>query len=149
MARQHQLSLPTTPVEFTVDSDPVYDLLLTEVRLVFVALSFDFSGASFGSGGSELTNGVLIEVTSDGITTELGNLKVNEDVLLLPVRSDVILGQGGNEDVMALSIDLGGVVALRANTSDKVKVTIRDDLTVGSRQIAYFEFSAFGIKRSL
>ena len=133
-----------TPVPFFVNADPTDDIVLSEVRFVLTSISLDWGGVHFGKGGGTLPNGVLIEITSGGVLTTFGNVTLNEEILMLPVRNDVLLGQGGNRDVIALSIDLGGQLTLDGGSGDNVTVTIRDNLTTGARDINYFKFAAFG-----
>jgi len=131
---------------FKVDADSTKDILLTEIRILMTAGIIEMNSVSFGKGGGSLTNGILIEVTSGGVTTEIGNIKINEDILMLPVRNDVLFNQVPLNDVLALSMDFGGVVKLVAGSGDNVKITVRDDLTGGVRGIEYFKSAAYGVK---
>jgi hypothetical protein len=134
-----------TPVEFFIDPHPTKDIVLAELRLLMSAGAIEMDGDSFGKGGGALPNGVLIEYVDDGVITDLGNLTVNEEILMLPVRSDVLLNTASANDVLALSFDLAGVLSLHAaHPTDRIRVVVRDDLTTGARGLNYFKFAAFG-----
>lgn len=135
-----------TPTVFFVGADPTNDIVLAEVRLLLSAQALAFDNASFGKGGGALPNGCLIEIVDDAVTTEIGNLTLNEEILMLPVRNDVLLDRASSDGVLALSIDFGNQVVLTAGSGDLVRVTIRDNLTGGNQGLHYFKFSAFGTK---
>lgn len=137
----------STPTDFTLEADSLKDIVLTEIRYTMTTLSFNWGGTHFGKGGGVLANGILIDIFIDGVTTEIGTIMINEDLLMLPARNDVLLGQSGNKDVLAMSVDLGGLVVLAKGTSDRVRVRIQDDLTSGARDINYLRFAGFGSKQ--
>lgn len=136
-----------TPQVFYLGTDPIKNTTLTEVRFTFTCLSIGWGGTDFGKGGGALTQGVKIElITNNGVYVDFGTIKVNEEFLMLPVRTSVVLDQSGNRDVLALSIDLGGLAILRAGTDDRIQITVQDNLTGGTRDINFFKFAAYGVK---
>ena len=58
---------------------------------------------------------------------------------------DFNISQAGSTDVMAALLPFGGNVVLEAGSSDKVVVTINDDLTVGARGITYLSGTLYGV----
>jgi len=133
-----------TPDVYTYDADSVDDIIINELRLVmsFSELKFASSG-SFGDGAS-LTNGVLIEVTSGGVTAQLANVKQNEEFLLFPSPS-VLLNTSGGEDVFVVSFPLG--ITLASGTGDNIKVTIRDDISSGAKSLNFFQGAISGARQ--
>jgi hypothetical protein len=135
-----------TPTVFTLPADVTNDIVLTELRLVISGSGFDWNGGTFGNGGGVLTNGVLIELDIGGVVTEITNLKINEDLLLVPVRTDVVVDQVSASGVVALSVDFGSGVTLTAGSADEIRSTVRDDLTTGPRALNFFQMVGFGSK---
>jgi hypothetical protein len=135
------------PIVFTLPADATDDIVLTELRLVISAGGFNWDGTTFGNGGGALTNGVLIELDLGGTVTEIVNLQINEDLLLVPVRTDVVVDQIAATAVIALSVDFGSGITLTAASADEVRSTIRDDLTSGPRSLNFFEMVGFGSKQ--
>lgn len=135
----------STPVIFSYNAEATYDVQLTSLRLVFSAAFFDFIGASFGKGGGALSNGIEVKITANNgdFVSTMAVLKVNEDFLRLLEFS---ISQSGSTDVMAASVVFGGRILLKSGSSDKVEVTINDNLTAGSRGIYYFTANAYGIQ---
>jgi len=136
-------------VEFTFDADDTYDTELYELRFILGTQDILFDGVSFGSLTS-LTNGVLIEITADGTTTEIANIQSNEDLLMFPTPANYLLNNTGPKDILVMGISLGGAPVLRAGSDDKIKVTIRDKLDGGGvTSIATFRAQVFGLKKAV
>jgi hypothetical protein len=133
----------STPAEFKYNADPIKDIRLSELRLVLVANSLSFIGSRFGA-ISALTNGVKIEVKSNGVLTTLATLNINEDFLLFHSTNAILVNESGPKDVIAAGYLLGGAVVLKAGTDDYLGVVIRDNLTHPS--FAYFQATGYGIK---
>ena len=133
----------TSPQTFTLTSDPDYDIFLYEVRFVFSAEQFKFDGQSFGPLPS-LTNGVSVEITADGYTAEVANVKCNEDFMLFNAPSNVITAGYASDDVLAAGLVFGGEIILEKGSADKVRVTIADDLT--SNLYNYFKCIIYGTR---
>lgn len=137
----------STPRQFIVTSSATQDIQITELRLVFVSNNIQFDGGSFGKGGGDLTNGVAIRtIINGGDSIPISTLTINENFLELASNTglNVILGQGGSNDVLATSFIFGGKVLLQSGSSDSVAITIRDNLTAGARDIKYFQATLFG-----
>jgi hypothetical protein len=126
-----------TPVVFSYLADPDFDLILLETRIVMSAGTIAVDGDSFGKGGGSLPNGVLIESISDGSLVEIANVQVNEEMFLLPFVEAPIFDTAGANDILTLSIRLGAT--LRAGSGDLVRITIRDQMLGGARDMKFFQ----------
>lgn len=122
-----------TPIVYEISSDPTRNIKLSELRLVMTASAIDMNGGSFGHDVA-LLNGILIQLVLNEGTTTLGNLTLNEEILIMPSRSGVLFDASGGNDILVASYDLGGAVILHAQTihTDTVRLTVRDDLTKSS-----------------
>lgn len=119
----------STPVVFTVDCDSSKDLYIHELRFIFSAQDIAMRGDAFGA-RDELTNGILIEVTCNGVNTVLANLQLNECIAAFCSPGGAfVFNNSGAYHLIASGLLLHGQAVLKAGTSDNVKVTIRDDLT--------------------
>jgi hypothetical protein len=133
-----------TPVVFTFDASETYDIELYEIRFLFGAQDILFDGDKFASKAA-LTNGLLVEVIhANGISSEIANIKINEDLLFFPTPANYILNNTGPKDILVMGISLGGAPILKAGTDDKVKITVRDDLD--ETEIATLKAQVYGIK---
>jgi len=133
-----------TPVEFIFPAAVSgYDIALYEIRFLFGAQDILFEGDKFGS-LNELTGGVTVDVVAEAGTTRLAEIYTNEDFLMFPTPANVILNNTGPKDILSMGMSLGGAVVLRAGTSDKVVVTINDDLVTPA--ISTFRVQIYGIK---
>ena len=137
-----------TPKVYVYNADSTKDIYIFEIRFVFSAQSFDWSGAGFGKAASAtLTNGILVElIINSGSTVTLNNIKINED-FLRTFGDNPVVEQAGANDILVSSYRFGGNTAvLKAGTADKVRVTIRDNLTPGSLGVNYLTATFFGNK---
>ena len=118
----------TTPVAFTYGADATYDISILDVKFVLAANSITFGTNYFGSESGPLSNGVLVEVTSNGNTGTVDTLKTNEDFVFFasPGGFNWIVS---SKDMIYSGWLVGGGLKLYAGTGDNIKVTIRDDLT--------------------
>lgn len=133
----------TTPVSFTFNADPTYNLDLIGFTFVIVANSLTFGRDKFAS-FSALTNGIDVKVTAGGSTGTLYKLYQNECFL----HAASIGGFNlliANKDVIQSSIVFGGSIRLVKNTSDKIEIIINDDL---SARIDYFKCSVKAVKEA-
>ena len=135
-----------TPVVFTYDADPDYDIELYEIRFCLGSQDMYFTGDKFVNRDA-LANGILIEVVSNNIAVEIGNLQITEDFLMFPSPANVVLNNTGPKDILLMGLLLGGAPVLRAGTNDRVQITVRDDLSGGGVN-AFTTFCArvFGVK---
>jgi len=133
-----------TPVDFDVAADPTNDIWLSEVRFVLVVNPLLAEGGKFGPINA-LTNGVRIQVRSNGVTTDIGNVKITEDFLAFPSRGGTVVDRTGTNDVITVGYYLGGIIPLVAGSGDFLRVTIRDNLT--SVKFKHFTCTVHGIKR--
>lgn len=127
----------TTSVVFTYDADPSNDISLQELGFVMASNSVKFGTDDFGRIGGPLTNGLLIEITSDGNTGTLGVLKQNEDFVHFasPGGFEWVVS---SKDMMSSVYLIGGGLKLKAGTGDNVKVTVRDDIDACARYFKCF-----------
>lgn len=118
----------TTPVAFEYSSDPTHDIALQEIRFTMAANSITFGTDYFGSKAGPLTTGTLVEVVVASGTVTLYNLKQNEDFVNFssPGGFEWVVS---SKDMMTSDYVIGGGLVLRANSTDKVRVTVRDNLT--------------------
>ena len=131
------------PKVFSYNADPIKDIKLSEFRLVLSASSLDFVGHNFGD-ITELTNGIRIVVKSNGVLTDLANIKVNEDLLSFHSTGSIFVDESGPRDVISVGYLLGGAIVLKGGTDDYLGIIIRDNLT--SSSFAYFQATGYGIK---
>jgi len=132
----------SSPVTFSFAADPIDDIQLSNLRLVFVPSKLKLNGNTFGKGGGSLSTGVSIDITANNGTfaRQLMQLTINEDFFrLLDVQG------GGQKDIVAGTIPFGGNVLLKGGSSDVLSVTIHDDLSAGNREIDYFTATAYGV----
>ena len=136
----------TTPVDFDFDADLTQDIKLFEIRFLLTGQDLRLDGSSFGA-SSALTNGIRMAVISNGVETEMGVVKINEDFFQLPF-SKFLFDTAGPKDFLSLAQEFGGVVTLKAGDPvvDRVRVTVRDDLTVPALQVTLFETVSLGVK---
>ena len=117
----------TTPVVFTYLADSTYDVSLQEIRFTMAANGITFGNGYFGATAGPLTNGLLVEIVSDGSTITLFNIQRDEHFINFasPGGWEWIVS---NKDVMTSAYLIGGGVKLHAGTGDQVKITVRDDI---------------------
>jgi hypothetical protein len=116
-----------TPVNFTFDADPTLDVYLNTLSLFLLCQPLTFNGSAFG-GGAGLTNGIRIAYTSGGSETLIGTLKTNSAMYGFSDAPPSLETNLPANDILQISINLGGEVLLEAGSSDKLEVRIQDDL---------------------
>jgi len=134
----------TTPVSFKSGptiTDEVWSI--RELLLTFSADDFTFDGLSFGP-NAKLTNGFVVEVVKDSVTTEVFCVKQNEDFLRVPGRTPLV-NNTGPKDILGAGLAFQGLV-LNEATSDVVQIRIRDNLT--SVKYKYLTATLFAVKVS-
>jgi len=134
-----------SPKEFSYDADPTDDIVLNSIRFVCSVQHFNFSGDSFGKGGGILSNGITVNIVANNgeLSKTIFTLNVNEDWFrLLDVTSVV----SSVNSVITGSLPFSNGVILKAGSSDKVSVTINDNLTRGSRGINHLSATLYGVK---
>lgn len=133
-----------TPVVFTFDADATDDIQISSLRFVIsVGGSFDFDGNTFGDGGSALSNGVEVDLVANGgvFSDLITTFTVNEDfarLLNFQPFSDI-------DAVITASLPFGGSIILEGGSSDKITVTINDNVALGARGIDYFTATVYGV----
>lgn len=130
----------TTPVVFSYDCDATYDISLQEMKFTLAANGITFGTNYFGGIAGPLTNGLLVEVISGGDTIAVYNLKQNESFVNFssPGGFEWVVS---SKDMMTSNYLVGGGLKLHHGTSDKVRVTVRDNLSAAG---AYFKFFVKG-----
>lgn len=117
-----------TSVEFTYLADATDDIAVEEIHFTLVSTLLTFGAGNFGSDSGPLTNGVLVQVThNNGTVTTLYNLVENESFVnfATPGGFQFI---NGTRDLISSLYAVEGALILKAGTSDKVSVTVRDDI---------------------
>lgn len=133
----------STPVTFSYEADVSNNIVLVGFVFCMSATSVDLDGDSFASGNA-LSTGILVKTTiNSGTVIELPLLKLNEDFLRLLEHS---LHQGGVDDNMTGTFKLGGRSVLVAGSSDKIEVTVQDDLTAALLGLKYLTCTVYGYK---
>jgi len=116
-----------TPVVFSYDADPTRDISLQEIKFVLVSNSVTFGSDYFGAKSGPLANGLLVEVISGGTTGTVALLKQNEDFVNFasPGGFEWVVS---SKDMMSSNWLVGGGIKLKAGGTDKVRVTVQDDI---------------------
>lgn len=117
-----------TPVVFEYNADLTHDIALQEIKFTMAANSVTFGTNYFGATAGPLTTGLLVEAVVASGTIALYNLVQNESFVNFasPGGFDWI---PSSKDMMTSGYIVGGGLVLRAGTSDKVRVSVRDNLT--------------------
>lgn len=131
-----------TPVTFSFAPLTGKTISLQDVLVVFTADDFEFDGNSFGP-NSKLTNGILVQTFIDGVTTNIFNIKQNEDFLRIPGRLPLV-NNTGPKDVLSSAFSFGGLVKISEPGGDEIRVIIRDNLT--SIKFKYLTFTSYGVE---
>jgi hypothetical protein len=116
-----------TPIVFSYNADTTYDISIQEIHFTLVSNSITYGSDYFGATSGPLTNGVLVQVDTEFGTTDLYNLKQNESFVNFasPGGFQWIVS---SKDLLSSAYVIGGGLVLRGGTTDKVKVTVRDDI---------------------
>ena len=125
-----------TPVEFIIDANPNGgdDKIIEVLKLYGTDTNIKVGEGNFLGGNSALANGILIEITKEGVTTEFRTIKTTNDILARmassPEKSKIINQSGGDfiEAVFDL-VDRNTQLVLESGTTDQIKVTVRDDIS--------------------
>lgn len=128
----------TSPKEFTFSASMTQDTYILGLKFVLAANTIAFGSDKFFNQAS-LFSGVLVETRSNSVTSTLFNVKSNDDIVAFG-KVDVL--DLSATDVFGVELDLGGSLRLYKNTSDFIKVTIRDNVTSG----AYFKMFVRGYR---
>lgn len=124
----------SAPVVFTFDADPTDDIFLSQIRYTAVTTRFDVGADSFMKEAA-LTNGVLVEITSNGLTSEVANFKISEDLIEFGTPDQFEYSMTTLNDFIIGGIVFGGSIVLKSGTADNIKVTVRDDLIKPSHEL--------------
>jgi len=116
-----------TPQVYTYPADATYDISIQEIKFTLAANSITFGSNYFGAISGPLTNGVLVEAVVESGTVTLYNLLQNESFVNFasPGGFEWVVS---SKDMVTANYLIGGGLKLRANTSDKIQVTVRDNL---------------------
>lgn len=118
----------TAPVVFSYDAHPTQDIALQEIRFTLASNSITFGNGSLGATSGPLANGLLLEVLTASGTVELYNFKQNEGFVNFssPGGFQWVVS---SKDMMTSGYVIGGGLVLRAGTTDKVRLTVRDNIS--------------------
>lgn len=131
----------TTPVVFEYAPGAGVSVAIESLIFVFSADDILMDGSKFGP-ISVLTNGITIK-TELATTTTLFTIKRNEDFLRLPGPSPMI-NNTGPKDFLNVSFAFGGLIKLHGDDSDKLTVTINDNLT--DVRLKYLTATLYGVE---
>jgi len=136
-----------TPVNFQFQALTDYNLLLSQLRFVFVPNVLKVDNLSFGA-FLALANGVRVAVTENGIEHVLGLLKQSEDIFAFSCGIDPIIEVNLTaNDMVVFGINFAEGMKLYAGTADKVEVRIQDNLTnQGAAYLRHFSATLIGVK---
>jgi len=145
-ANLHDEDGSTTPVPFFYNADASKDIHLQSLSICMSCTSIDLDGTKFAS-GNFLPNGLLVRATvNDGQTIDpITNFTINEDFRRLLMAD---LAQGSVNDNMTGIIQFGGDMVLKAGSSDKIEVVVRDDLTISQLGLHYLTATLYAIKEA-
>jgi hypothetical protein len=132
----------SSSVVFTFDAIQEHDIMVHEIRVALTCQDITMDGNSFCS-GSKLSNGVLVEIIAQDILYHVYNITQNEDWFFFNSPQGMLLNNTGPKDAMQAGFYFGNTITLKAGSSDKVRVTIRDDLT-GNNMPNFFKVKVFG-----
>jgi hypothetical protein len=142
----HDENGSTTPVPFFFGADATKDIHLQSLSVCMSSTSIDLDGTKFAS-GNYLPNGLLVRATvNDGQTIDpITNFTINEDFRRLLMAD---LAQGSVNDNMTGIIQFGGDMILKAGSSDKLEVVVRDNLTTPLLGLHYLTATLYAIKEA-
>lgn len=117
----------TTPVVYTYPAHPTYDVSVQGIKFVMAANSITFGKNYFGAIGGPLENGLLVQIRAGGNLGTIFNLKQNECFVNFssPGGFQWVVS---SKDMMSSSYVIGGGLKLGAGTTDKITVTVQDDI---------------------
>ena len=105
---------------------------------IFIQDEKGFDITSYGN-GSALTNGMLIQGTFGGVTSDLLPFPIKSTADIISVTYEMDLKTFGNNDDVLVArwrfTDCGQFVRLDGSQGDKLQVVIRDDMTFLDKQI--------------
>lgn len=122
----------TTNAVFSLGADPTKTIMVTTITTLISSTGFNFTGNRFINAVTALTNGLLYEIVSAGVATTLATVKISEDFLCFngtAASSDINLA--GANDIASMRIQT--LTPLVAASSDVMRVTVRDNLTVAAQ----------------
>ena len=118
----------TTPVVFEYTPDPAHDVSIQEIKFTVAANSITFGSDAFGSRAGPLPNGLLLEAIVESGTITLYNFMQNESFVNFSSPGG-FLWVVSSKDMMTSDYLIGGGLILRAGSADRIRVTVRDDLS--------------------
>ncbi len=133
----------STPVVFTYDADPTDDIDIQEIKFIASTDDMKVQGDKFLK-ENDLNNGMLIEVTVGGTTTQLANFISTEDIFEF-ASSGGIFVHSVAKDFVSSTFNVAGAMTLVAGSADNVKVTVRDNLNKNSHRL--MRMKVVGIKK--
>ncbi len=117
-----------TPVVFEYLADATYDISLQEIKFTMASNSITFGSNYFGATSGPLTNGLLVEVVTGGSAVTICNLTQNECFVNFssPGGFEWVVS---SKDMLTSDYVIGGGLKLIKNSSDMVRVTVRDNIS--------------------
>lgn len=140
----------STPVDFLIEAESIsgFDLHVKETRFVGRSTSIRFGG--FLGSSSDLVSGIACDIDAEGDTlVEVpGTIKSTDDFFNAAAfgNDPFVLNIQTGKDTFRASMFYDPPIILRRGTSDKIKITIQDDLTTGNK-VSSLKYLVFGLKR--
>lgn len=132
----------STAKTFAFNAITDQDLLLMDLIYTLVGSNLKFGVENFGN-KSALTNGIKLGITDYNGAHDLFAAKINEEMLLMGSWFFQIL----DKDILQIHYHINGAWRLRKNTSDKITLTIQDDLD--NNCLSYFTCFVKAVKEYL
>ncbi len=124
-----------TPTEYTIDANPAGGKrkIINSLKFYGRDTAVKLGESNFYGLNSALTNGIKFEITKNGTTSEVRNIKSTNDVLarLSSSPEKVLFLQSTSTDYLEAVFDFvatGLRLTLEPGTNDQIKITIRDKL---------------------
>jgi hypothetical protein len=129
-SRNMNINGSITPVVFTY-TVPANETWYAEGLRVFMSDSGTMAIGEFGSLGSVLTNGLLIEFVISSTSYQYANIKTNEELAISFIEGFASVdGSSGFLNTNKLFMSCGTLDPfIRLNAGDQVKVTVQDNLS--------------------
>jgi len=131
----------STPVNFQYAPGAGTTIAIDYLIFVFSADDITMQGNKFGS-ISALTTGIQIKTDLSSTVTTLHTIKINEDFIRLPGPQPLV-NNTGPKDFLQAAFSFGGLIKLHGDDSDKLIVTVNDDLT--DVRLQYLTATVYGI----
>ena len=134
----------TTPVEFSVRTEPGVTKWLTGFRLILEGVNLEIATNDFRRYGAAatspgLTNGIRVETFQSGVTTPITRepvLTIGEYLQWADDFTNLINSVGSQEDYLHFDFTFDRPVVLAEGSTDALILRVSDDLTAIDKHLA-------------